>query len=124
MTNVIINSNIISDNNSRGIFIANVEEKTTPIRNITITNNQISNNGSKKEGYGIVSKSVRGLVITGNNLNTDNKLQKVAIAVTEAEGTPGSAVITNNIISKSHEHNILLPKKDRSNYIEDKNLIN
>ncbi|WP_412474221.1 right-handed parallel beta-helix repeat-containing protein [Halobacteriovorax sp. YZS-1-1] len=120
---LVISSNIISENNSRGIFLANLEKDQDAIKNVTISANNLVDNGNKEEGYAILSSGVENCIISANNIENKNGLQKVAIAITDQKDKSSKAVISSNIISSNHKETILYNKKNKNIKVVN-NLIN
>lgn len=121
--NLVINSNIISENNSRGIFLANIEKESETIKNVTISANNLVDNGNKNEGYAILSSGVENCIISANNIDNKNGLQKVAIAITDQRDKTSTVIVSSNIISANHQEAILYNKNNKKIKVVD-NLIN
>ncbi len=121
--NLNINSNIISSNNSRGIFLANIKKDNEIVKNVTITANNLIDNGNENEGYAILSSGVENCNIYANNIDNKNGQQKVAIAITDQKGSESTAIINGNIIRSNKKESILYNKKNKKILVNN-NLIN
>ena len=113
--NLTITSNLISDNNCRGIFISNLKPNIEENQSIIISSNQCIDNGFKNDGHGILVSSCRFFIIKDNicENTTDQKKQIVGIAIVDDKKRgfkPSKGILTNNVCVNNKKSSIIIPK--------------